>query len=92
MGERRFLHVDTTTFDPVHFADCLFSTAEQDRPGSDRLSDESSKEAVSDSHAETVTDPEFSDPQMLTSSPPQSGDELRHREKVTKETTHSIWH
>jgi len=50
--------------------------------GSDRVSDDSSKECVSDSHPETLTDPEFSDPQILTSSPPQSGDELRHRDKV----------
>ena len=49
--------------------------------GSDRISDDSSKEAVSDSHPDTLTDPEFSDPPIVTSSPPQSGDEIR-REKV----------
>jgi len=46
-------------------------------PGSDRISDDSSKEAVSDSHPDTLTDPEFSDPPIVTSSPPQSGDEIR---------------
>ena len=61
----------------LHFSDATGGCA------SDRLSDESSKEAISDSHPETLTDPEFSDPQMLTSSPPQSGDELRSREKVS---------
>lgn len=45
--------------------------------GSDRLSDDSSKEGVSDSHPETLTDPEFSDPPLVTSSPPQSGDEIK---------------
>ena len=52
--------------------------------GSDRISDDSSKEAVSDSHPDTLTDPEFSDPPIVTSSPPQSGDEIR-REKVLTE-------
>ena len=52
-------------------------------PGSDRISDDSSKEAVSDSHPDTLTDPEFSDPPIVTSSPPQSGDEIRRdKEKV----------
>ncbi len=41
--------------------------------GSDRLSDESSKDGW-DSHPETLTDPEFSDP-VYASSPPPSGDE-----------------
>ncbi len=51
--------------------------------GSDRISDDSSKEAVSDSHPDTLTDPEFSDPPLVTSSPPQSGDEVRRdKEKV----------
>uniref|UniRef100_A0A0K2UKU9 Phosphofurin acidic cluster sorting protein 2like [Acyrthosiphon pisum] n=2 Tax=Lepeophtheirus salmonis TaxID=72036 RepID=A0A0K2UKU9_LEPSM len=45
--------------------------------GSDRCSDESSKEGISDSHPETLTDPEFSDPPIVTSSPPVSGDELK---------------
>ena len=45
--------------------------------GSDRISDDSSKEAVSDSHPDTLTDPEFSDPPVITSSPPHSGDEIR---------------
>ena len=45
--------------------------------GSDRQSDDSSKEGVSDSHPETLTDPEFSDPPLVTSSPPQSGDEVK---------------
>ena len=68
--------------------------------GSDRLSDDSSKDGmmagggggVSDSHPETLTDPEFSDNQMITSSPPQSGDEFHHhkhgkdgKEKVSNE-------
>lgn len=52
--------------------------------GSDRISDDSSKEAVSDSHPDTLTDPEFSDPPLVTSSPPQSGDEIRRdKDKVT---------
>eukprot|EP00095_Tigriopus_kingsejongensis_P006170 maker-scaffold40_size501252-snap-gene-4.17 protein:Tk06170 transcript:maker-scaffold40_size501252-snap-gene-4.17-mRNA-1 annotation:"phosphofurin acidic cluster sorting protein" len=59
------------------------SNANSGGVGSDRLSDDSSKEGVSDSHPETLTDPEFSDPQMITSSPPQSGDELRYKEKVS---------
>ncbi len=49
--------------------------------GSDRMSDDSSKEAVSDSHPETLTDPEFSDPPIVTSSPPQSGDEVRREQQ-----------
>ena len=55
--------------------------------GSDRQSDDSSKEGVSDSHPETLTDPEFSDPPVVTSSPPQSGDEVKReqKEKVTAE-------
>ena len=53
--------------------------------GSDRISDDSSKEAVSDSHPDTLTDPEFSDPPIVTSSPPQSGDEIRRPEKVLTE-------
>ena len=56
--------------------------------GSDRLSDDSSKEGVSDSHPETLTDPEFSDPPLVTSSPPQSGDEIKAisaKEKVGKD-------
>ena len=51
--------------------------------GSDRMSDDSSKEAVSDSHPDTLTDPEFSDPPNVTSSPPHSGDEVRRdKDKV----------
>jgi len=41
------------------------------------MSDDSSKGAVSDSHPETLTDPEHSDHAGVTSSPPQSGDEIR---------------
>ena len=52
-------------------------------PIGERLSDESSgKDGVSDSHPETLTDPEFSDPPLVTSSPPQSGDEVK-KEKVS---------
>ena len=52
--------------------------------GSDRMSDDSSKEAVSDSHPDTLTDPEFSDPPNVTSSPPHSGDEVRRdKDKVS---------
>ena len=47
--------------------------------GSDRLSDESSKDGVSDSHPETLTDPEFSDPQLIASSPPQSDNEVKQK-------------
>ena len=62
-------------------------------PGSDRISDDSSKEAVSDSHPDTLTDPEFSDPPIVTSSPPQSGDEIRRdKEKVKKITIKSKYH
>ena len=60
--------------------------------GSDRQSDDSSKEGVSDSHPETLTDPEFSDPPLVTSSPPQSGDEVKPtpgKEKVQlKDSSH----
>ena len=58
---------------------------------SERLSDESSGGGVggggkghggSDSHPDTLTDPEFSDPPLMTSSPPQSGDEHVKKEKV----------
>merc|ERR1712223_929886 len=52
-------------------------TSDQGGLGSDRMSDDSSKEAVSDSHPDTLTDPEFSDPPNVTSSPPHSGDEVR---------------
>ena len=71
--------------------------------GSDRLSDDSSKDGntalgggggggggFSDSHPETLTDPEFSDnnmgaaTQQVTSSPPQSGDELAIQQKHEK--------
>lgn len=58
-------------------------TSDHGGVGSDRLSDDSSKEGVSDSHPDTLTDPEFSDPPVVTSSPPQSGDEVRkEREKA----------
>ena len=44
--------------------------------GADRLSDESSKKADSDSHPENWTDHEHSDPQQPTaSSPPKSAEE-----------------
>ena len=58
---------------------------------SERLSDESSGGGAgggvkghggSDSHPDTLTDPEFSDPPLMTSSPPQSGDEHVKKEKV----------
>jgi len=45
---------------------------------SDHMSDDSSKGAVSDSHPETFTDQENSDNAVITSSPPHSGDEIRH--------------
>ena len=51
--------------------------------GSDRISDESLIETVSDLHPDTLTDPEFSDPPIVTSSQPQSIDEIR-RNKVEK--------
>ena len=41
--------------------------------------------ALSDSHPETLTDPEHSDQAGLTSSPPQSGDEVRLKERGVKE-------
>ena len=41
---------------------------------------------MSDSHPETLTDPEHSDHAGVASSPPQSGDEVRTREKSGKET------
>lgn len=44
--------------------------------GADRLSDESSKKADSDSHPENWTDHEHSDPQQpAASSPPKSSEE-----------------
>ena len=61
----------------------LLFVVDQGGLGSDRMSDDSSKEAVSDSHPDTLTDPEFSDPPNVTSSPPHSGDEVRRdRDKV----------
>lgn len=56
--------------------------------GSDHLSDESSKDGISDSHPETLTDPEYSDPPLVTSSPPHSGDEVKRecrRSRLFKE-------
>ena len=41
---------------------------------------------MSDSHPETLTDPEHSDHAGVASSPPQSGDEVRGRERPSKET------
>ena len=41
---------------------------------------------MSDSHPETLTDPEHSDHAGVASSPPQSGDEVRGRERPGKET------
>ncbi|GLH16283.1 Phosphofurin acidic cluster sorting protein 2 [Gryllus bimaculatus] len=43
--------------------------------GQDRLSDESSKKADSDSHPETWTDHEHSDPQQAAGSPPKNSEE-----------------
>lgn len=61
--------------------------------GSDRISDDSSKEAVSDSHPDTLTDPEFSDPPLVTSSPPQSGDEIRRdKDKVKQKKVSKVSH
>ena len=42
--------------------------------------------AMSDSHPETLTDPEHSDHAGVASSPPQSGDEVRGRERPGKES------
>ena len=53
-----------------------YSILEKPELGSDHLSDDSSKGAMSDSHPDTLTDPEHSDPPANTSSPPQSGDEV----------------
>ena len=61
-----------------------YSIMEKPELGSDHLSDDSSKGAMSDSHPETLTDPEHSDcaAGAATSSPPQSGDEVKgSREK-----------
>ena len=41
---------------------------------------------MSDSHPETLTDPEHSDHAGVASSPPQSGDEVRGRERPGKES------
>ena len=54
-----------------------YSILEKHELGSDHLSDDSSKGAMSDSHPDTLTDPEHSDPPANTSSPPQSGDEVQ---------------
>ena len=56
-----------------------YSIMEKPELGSDHLSDDSSKGAMSDSHPETLTDPEHSDcaAGAATSSPPQSGDEVK---------------
>ena len=42
--------------------------------------------ALSDSHPETLTDPEHSDHAGVASSPPQSGDEVRGKEKPSKDS------
>ena len=77
----------------LFFWQCIYMTflivfmffLDQGGLGSDRMSDDSSKEAVSDSHPDTLTDPEFSDPPNVTSSPPHSGDEVRRdKDKVSK--------
>jgi len=54
-----------------------YSILEKPEVGSDHMSDDSSKGAMSDSHPETLTDPEHSDHAGVTSSPPQSGDEVK---------------
>lgn len=54
-----------------------YSILEKPEIGSDHMSDDSSKGAMSDSHPETLTDPEHSDHAGVTSSPPQSGDEVK---------------
>ena len=59
-----------------------YSILERPELGSDHLSDDSSKGALSDSHPETLTDPEHSDCPATTSSPPQSGDEVGGEEKT----------
>ena len=56
-----------------------YSILEKPELGSDHLSDDSSKGAMSDSHPDTLTDPEHSDPPANTSSPPQSGDEVQEQ-------------
>eukprot|EP00092_Neocalanus_flemingeri_P012906 GFUD01013905.1.p1 GENE.GFUD01013905.1~~GFUD01013905.1.p1 ORF type:complete len:920 (+),score=246.81 GFUD01013905.1:471-3230(+) len=53
-----------------------YSILEKPEIGSDHMSDDSSKGALSDSHPETLTDPEHSDHAGVTSSPPHSGDEV----------------
>lgn len=57
-----------------------YSILEKPEVGSDHLSDDSSKGAMSDSHPETLTDPEQSDGAVITSSPPQSGDEVKRQQ------------
>merc|ERR1719228_2673706 len=54
-----------------------YSILEKPEVASDHMSDDSSKGAMSDSHPETLTDPEHSDHAGVTSSPPQSGDEVK---------------
>merc|ERR1719427_1305248 len=51
-----------------------YSILEKPEIGSDHMSDDSSKGAMSDSPPDTLTDPKHSDPPANTSSPPQSGD------------------
>merc|ERR1711892_1440163 len=51
-----------------------YSILEKPEIGSDHMSDDSSKGAMSDSHPETLTDPDHAG---VTSSPPQSGDEVK---------------
>jgi hypothetical protein len=55
-----------------------YSILEKPEMVSDHMSDDSSKGALSDSHPETLTDPEHSDV-AVTSSPPHSGDEVKNR-------------
>jgi hypothetical protein len=53
--------------------------------GADRLSDESSKKADSDSHPENWTDHEYSDPQQPAASSPPKSSEDKNRVRYTSQ-------
>jgi hypothetical protein len=53
--------------------------------GADRLSDESSKKADSDSHPENWTDHEYSDPQQPAASSPPKGSEDKNKVKYASQ-------
>jgi hypothetical protein len=58
--------------------------------GADRLSDESSKKADSDSHPENWTDHEHSDPQQPAASSPPKNSEEKNKVRLVKPGTRQL--